>query len=492
MKKIKDFIKNYHPSKLICIAYFLIPIVVCILQTLKVDNDFWFLINHGRYILSNGFPTIEPFTIHSNMAFMIQQWLTDVIYYRIYDWFGIIGIIILVSIVNIGIIFVLYKLCMLLSKGKVRLSVLLTVIADTLLSLSFIVARPQIFTYLILLLALYFLEKYIEKDNGKYLIVLPFLSLLLINFHSSMWFMLIAFMIPYLIDAFKFKTGVLEGEGYRKKPLLIALLFVILAGFINPYGLESIKYIFTSYGNSYINQYVGEMIAPLIKTPLGMIVYITIFGVLFTYIFHKKGHLKLRYLCLFLGTCFLVLTSMKGFAFFIIAAIVPLSYYLQDLFLADSRNIKKLFINNWKQYTVIYLVLIIVTSGLTIACANPRLLPYNSEATKYLKERYNEKEMVLYTNYEDGSYAEWLGLKPYIDPRAEVFLKANNGQKDIFQEYCEVQLRKIKPEEFIKIYSFTHFIVSEEDTLYEYLKEHEESYSEIYRDEYRHIFARVE
>ena len=61
-------------------------------MTFKIDNDFWFLIKIGKTILEKGFITTELFTIHSNMTFIPQQWLTDIIFYFIYNKLGIYGI----------------------------------------------------------------------------------------------------------------------------------------------------------------------------------------------------------------------------------------------------------------------------------------------------------------------------------------------------------------------------------------------------------------
>ena len=57
----------------------------------------------------------------------------------------------------------------------------------------------------------------------------------------------------------------------------------------------------------------------------------------------------------------------------------------------------------------------------------------------YLEKNYDLRSVVLYTNYNNGSYAEYRGLKPYIDTRAEVFLKSNNHKEDIMMEYYFIQ-----------------------------------------------------
>ena len=146
--------------------YFNIPLLLVL--TFRVDyNDIWFLLNHGKYVLNNGFPLIEPFTIHENFAFVMQQWLSSVIFYLSYSALGKYGLLILTLLVTGYIIFISYKLCMLLSEKRHTLSVILTTIMTTLLAYYFITVRPQIFTFAILITEIYLLEKYIKESVGS-------------------------------------------------------------------------------------------------------------------------------------------------------------------------------------------------------------------------------------------------------------------------------------------------------------------------------------
>ena len=47
-----------------------------------MDNDLWFTINHGRYLLTYGFTNIEPFTVHEGLAFSFEKWLTCITFSR--------------------------------------------------------------------------------------------------------------------------------------------------------------------------------------------------------------------------------------------------------------------------------------------------------------------------------------------------------------------------------------------------------------------------
>ena len=303
-KKIKEKIAKYHPPKPVLFLYFFIPIIIAVSRAIVLDNDIWFLLNTGKYVVNNGFPITEPFTIHSNFSFIVQQWLTDVIFYFIHHLFGGWGLFILTMLLFLLILFISYKLCMLVSENRMHLSVLLSSIMGFLYTLFYVRSRPQMFDFIIFLSLFYCLETYIRKKNTKYLYILPVLSILLINLHASVWFLLFLFTLPYLIDTYSFKILCFRSEKYERKPLLLAIFFMFISGLINPYGIDSIAYIFTSYNSVYINNTVNEMKAPIINTAQGLFIYTTIFLVLLIFMCNKKKEIKVRYFLLFLGTTY--------------------------------------------------------------------------------------------------------------------------------------------------------------------------------------------
>ena len=85
LKKLVQKIKHFNVCKPLWLLFILVPVSFSFFVAKFADNDFWFLINTGRYILNHGFPVIEPFTIHQGLSFVVQQWLTDVIFFFIYD-----------------------------------------------------------------------------------------------------------------------------------------------------------------------------------------------------------------------------------------------------------------------------------------------------------------------------------------------------------------------------------------------------------------------
>ena len=127
MKKIINGFKNYHPSKPVMLLYLLIPLCFAITSTKCIDNDFWFIINIGRYITNHGLFYIDPFTVHEGLHVVVQQWPVDLLFYHIYNIFGEIGIWLLILLLFIIIMYLIYKICILISE-RLSLSIMMTTI----------------------------------------------------------------------------------------------------------------------------------------------------------------------------------------------------------------------------------------------------------------------------------------------------------------------------------------------------------------------------
>lgn len=439
------------------------------------DNDFWFTINQGRYIANHGFPHTVLFTIYDNLDFVYQSWGTGFIFYEIYNLFGNYGILSFILIIDFLIAFFHYKLCMKIS-SKFVLSILLTIVFMSIMNAFFIVTRPQIFTSLNLLIILYLMESYIKSDNSKYLIPLPFIALLQVNFHGMFFLMLFIFMLPYIVNSFKFKLGPISSEGYRLKPILIAMFFMFLAGFINPYGIKTITYVFTSYGNPILNEVVSELHALDFHRPMCKLFYFIIFIVYFTYLFNKKRKFKVRYILLLLGTTYLALDTIRSFSLFLIGTIFPLSYLFKDKIPVFKDKVKEYTLNRKiiHYVTNTFIILIIVTSFFMLSkrdYKNPA-----KEPVDYLISNYNKDDIRLYTYFNDGGYTEYMGIKSSMDPRAEVFLKTTNHKEDILKEYYNIRVGIVYYKDYLDKYNFTHLLINKNDKMYYLIKEDSHNY----------------
>lgn len=493
MRKIWKKIKKYNPPYKICLLYFFVPIYLLCLTSANIgkENDIWFLLNHGKYVIEHGFPTIEPFSMHQGFSFVMQQWLSAVIFYLSYTVLGKYGLLLIVNIVNLLILWFTYKLCILLTDNRKRLSIVLTCITNVLLTSAFLVPRPQIFTYLLLIITLYIMEKFIRCKDTKLIYLLPLISLLQINLHASMWFMIFLFMLPYVVSLFINKLK--NKNDNRIFKLLIIMVLMFLVGFINPYTTKNMFYVFTSYRSIYVNTSVKEMLPPIellyINPFYTFLHYLTVLGIISVYIANKKAKLNLTHILLLLGVLILATTSIRNFPLLVIGTVPFLGYNLKCLF--PKKKETKCSIKDFfdKQYVLLIILLATFLIGILVV----KKFPFTNKlkpGIDYLEKNYDAKKIVLYTNYNNGSYAEYRGLKPYIDPRAEIFLKSNNHKEDIMREYYFLQNGLLDYDKFINKYNFTHMIVTKTDSLYDRVSK-DNRYKMIYKEKGYKIYVRV-
>ena len=380
---------------------------------------------------------------------------------------------------------------MLLSGLKYQTSIILSCITDLFLLTNFILPRPQIFTYLILIVILYIMELFYLEKSKKCIYLLPLLSFLQINLHASMWLMIFLFILPFLVCLFL--KWIKNKKDHRIFLLLGILMLMFLVGFLNPYGVKNMTYIFSSYGTSFINDVVVEM-APAVlsgrlQTLLGILTFVSLGVIISIYIGYKKGTLKLRHFFLLVGVSILGLMHIRNFALLVIGSIPYLASYLKDL--GKKEKVFHIPKKIRKNYYVVVFFLAIYIAFIAVFLSSKKLTNSLENGIDFLLRENNPENIILYTSYDNGSYAEYRGLKPYIDTRAEVFLKSNNHKEDIMREYYLLCYNMIDYHKFIEKYQFTHLIVEKGETLYHHLIK-DKDFKVIYQEKEYKIFERIQ
>lgn len=448
------------------IILFLIPILFFIQYNLRIDNDFWFTIKEGEYVINNGFPNVVPFTIYDNLNFIYQSYGAGVIFSFIYKLLGTYGILFFVIFILIIMTYFYYRLCMKVSNNNENISILVTVITMSLLAINYITTRPQIFTYLNLIIVLYIMELYSNTNNRKYLYILPIISLIQSNIHCMFFFMLIIFMLSYIFN---------NSKEYEIKPILVTMLFMILTGLINPYGINNLLYVFNSYGQNILEKTIKEL-QPLSFSSLFGKIHIFIILIIYILYFKSRKKIPIRYLLLLFGTTYLAFDTLRGVSLFIIGSFFEVAYLYKDIPNIDiSKYIPKII------KVLITIILFIISLILIFIPRN--YYPDAKEPIDYLVNNYIISDIKLYTSFSDGSYAVYKGIKCSMDPRAEVFLKKNNHKFDIYKEYNDLQSGIIDYNEYLKKYNFTHLLINKKDYLYNKLEKN--SYNYIVIKEYK-------
>lgn len=489
---------------------------------LPENADTYFVINLGRYIEENGFPQFDPFTIHENLKLVPQQWLSGVFFWEAYKSFGVDGLRLADAVIGIILLVIYWRLCLFVSGGNKFLSFALSFVVGLFVA-NWIIPRPHIISAAILLSEVFFLEKFTRRGDLKFLLPLPVLSILLINFHAAMWLMSLVVCLPFLFVK----------KIWHIKFLLAAMAAIFFCGLINPYGLDAMTYVFRSYGIDLLNQGIKEMMTPSAHDLRGKIFYLSEALMIFAF---TKYKVPCRYILLSGGIIFMAIMHGRNLILFYFLATFPLAYIWKNFrsekyfgkgdgqyenrgiltllfFMLLTINtvmifeiikygiekiplpLKILFVS--EILFLIYNLLIAKTDGRII---HPRILPKKNlslfvtalvlggifsttlslnakesdgiytAAIKFLVANERPENISLYVNQGYSGLAGMFGIKYYIDSRSEVFLPVNNGQKNILQEYLDFRQGKINYKDFFARYDFTHIIATSNDYfLYENL-----------------------
>jgi hypothetical protein len=274
-------------------------------------------------------------------------------------------------------------------------------------------------------------------------------------------------------------------QGYRKTPLFLGLLFSIILGFANPYGLRAITYLFNSYGNRAINSHVQEMFSPDFKSISGLFIYGVVVAIVFIY-FLLRGSTRLRYVLITVGTLYMGLSSVRSFPFFIILGLVFLSYYLKEVDLSRSMPARRRAV--LVSMAVLAMLFVRISRIQKVGSIEEDYRP--EAAVRYIISNIDLSKMRLFNSYETGGYIEFSGMKSFIDSRAEIFTKRLNRKDDIFQDYCDALAGRFYYSDFIAKYSFTHLLVNNDDLLNNCLK-NDRGFKMVFKDKKYALYEKV-
>lgn len=296
-----------------------------------------------------------------------------------------------------------------------------------------------------------------------------------------MWYFQFIFILPFVVNSINIKNITIDK--IRFKPLIIVIFFMILGGLINPYGYQSLLYIFKSYGMNEINNSIGEMKAIDFNIPSFKQILACLFLIIFLCNFKKNLKLDIRHFLFIIGTASLAFMHAKGLPYFAIAFFFSLSYLIKNL--KPKVKIKYNWIKAiWQGLKIGLTTMLVLTFFITIYYSITEFSFGNyseGDIIDYIADNYDTDKVRLYVDFNNGSYAEYLGIKSYIDERAELFFKKFNGKSDIYKESLNISdnNKYFDYEAFVNKYNFTHLIVNTGTYFEEYL-DHNDNYEVVY------------
>ena len=426
--------------------YFLIGLIICVLVykflKLQMENDDYFMMSNWREFLKIGFYTKDPLSMHHEYYCTLEKWLSCAIVYYIYKWFGLTGFKVIVTAAMATVIYLIYRLNYYVSHNDLISVLFATVTAFALLP--YMTIRPQTLTAIILVLWVISLEHFMKENNVKWLFLLPFFACLDMQLHSTQWPCLFIAMLPYIAD-FTVRGKRPQVNWKQKIELLLSGGISFAALFLNPYGAKSVFYIFRSYGDATMNNTISELSQPSIWNSDWLIMSAAL---LIVFTFGDKK-MPLRYYLLCLGFYVFGCLHLRNAIYYYLAGSFVLCYMMRG----KKINLK------YNLNPVLPVVLCgVVFYGYT-ASENDYIY---KETLRRLAMEYGVNGENIYCNFNCGSYADWAGYHPYIDGRAEVYLKKVNGVEDSYKEEMDLRRGTIWYKDFLDKYDFAYLIVEKD------------------------------
>ena len=222
--------------KTLTLFLFFLGIALCVIHKLWA-YDIWWHLKTGEWILTHHtVPRTDLYSYAvSDHPWIDLSWGFQLLVYIFYRLLGVSGIILLKVSVITFTFFLLFR-CF---DRKVPLLFLLPILSLCLFTAhERLVERPEVFSYLFLVLTLFLLEKNRQRPT-KLLYTLPFLQVLWVNTHGL-------FVLGILALATHFLGDLLERRSSLRRSARI-LLLSCLATVMNPYGLKGALLPFTLF-----------------------------------------------------------------------------------------------------------------------------------------------------------------------------------------------------------------------------------------------------
>ena len=543
-KKINDGVK------FTIIAVVLIAIFCIAITPVTLQNDTYYTIIIGEHIQNNGIDMKDQFSWHEDLNYTYPHWLYDLLTYKIYSQFGMMGIYLTTCLLSCILGITLFFVSSKISKNKL-ISFFVTIGAMYLLK-GYIAARAQLVTFILFILSLYFIEKFLENRKIRYGIGIVLISTLIANLHVAVWPFLFILFLPYIgeyliavladliiykkvqerllkikikyssnnkealekfqkeldelqakVSKIKIKRSKSIQNPYKIKItknknvkwLIVIMIICAFTGLLTPLGDTPYTYLAkTMQGNTTknINEHLPMTLIDESEACCCLILFLA--PLIFT-----KVKIRLCDLFMIGGLAFLMLESRRQLSMFSLIGSVILSKLIVELITCyDKELLEK--INKKILHPFIIICMIVLVGWQTYDNVKTKYndkfideTQYPVKACDYILENIDLSKAWFYNEYNYGSYMIYRGIPVFIDSRADLYAPEFSGLKDdIFTDFIDVSSIGTFYEDILEKYNITHVILYSNSKMSMIIDETKDPhYSKIYKDDYFVIYERV-
>jgi hypothetical protein len=458
------------------------------------DCDTGYHIRAGEHILDTlSIPRQDIFSFHSpSLSWTAHEWLSEVIMALVHHSLGLTGIVIFFSLLISLAYYIFFKIIK--AKNDIVLSVFFALLV-LLSSMTHWLARPHIFSLLLMIIWYYLLDEY-QYKNRNYVYVLPPIMLLWVNLHGGFLAGFILIGIYFFGNIVKFITSNdLEKDIYKRKAKLLGLttILCLLVCLINPFGYHILLFPFKLVSNKFIMDHVVEFMSPNFHKPLVFKYFLLLMFVIFALSTVKINLIELLLILMFTN---MSLYSVRYIPLFSVIATPILLRQLSTIISRSDGRLSK-FLNKrsdniskldtsvkgylWPVAAII-LVAFFAKAGKIDFKFDKKTKPV--AAVEFLKkEKINGN---MFDNDEFGDYiiyAAWPEYRVFFDGRGDMY------GADIFKEYDKVASMKPGWNEVLKKYDISWIIFNANSALSLFLMQRDD-WKLIYSDEVANIFVK--
>lgn len=522
----------------IIIAIFVIGIV-----PKEFQNDTFFNISIGKYIIENGIDMQEHWSFIPNLSYTFSHWAFDIVVYLVYNAFNFAGIYIFTVIISI-LTYVALFYCLSKRSGKPVISLLLVLFFSYFIK-DCLSARSQIISFICFIVEIYCIEQFIDTGKKRYSTVLLILSIIIANFHAATWPLFLVLFMPYIASAFlncfnskylyrkfierdkkklknldsnstdynyykedldiytkllrkaenRINPKIEKRDSYKASSLIILMILILFSGLLTPIHDTPYTYILDSmfghsnFGDEKSIAYVEEMKPIILSRHIELSCFVLALIVLLAVPVTK---IKLEHIFLLAGLLIMTISSVRYVYLFILLG----TYVLCDLFTQCSDKYLEKEMPYFEKiivHPISILICIVITCIFTIPnlqksknidYADKMLYPV--DATAYIKQNLDYKNIRIFNSYNFGSYLMFHDIPVFIDSRLDVYCSEFNNT-DVFFDYVKVFGGSVHYKEIFEKYDFTHVLLYNSETINTYIKD-DPNYNLIYEDEYFSLY----
>ena len=238
--------------------------------------------------------------------------------------------------------------------------------------------------------------------------------------------------------------------------------------------------------------YVAEM-QPIV--PASSLPFLVYTGIIITLLAFFPTKLKLEHGFLILGLLLMSIVSNRYIALLIFLGsfvVVDLANQHFKLYITnDLEKIESFLTSPIFMILVISSCMIFTSSKLLNKMSEPYTNSdfYPLEATTYILENLDYKNIRLYNDYNVGSYLMFNEIPIFIDSRLDVYCSEFNNT-EVFKDCVNLSFKGTHYEDIFSKYNFTHILLKNDENCLEYIKR-DPNYILLHKDEHFTLFERT-